>query len=121
MCRSLGLPDAASATTLANFGRGSGEIWLDGVQCFGTEMSLADCKHDGWGRHNCGHGEDAGVVCGQPEGKQNTTAKMMMMMMLMKMVMLLLLMIMIMDDSLMKMLIVMLMMNMIVMMTMMVI
>ncbi|XP_031566698.1 uncharacterized protein LOC116301732 isoform X2 [Actinia tenebrosa] len=67
VCRSLGLPDAIGATTLANFGQGSGEILLDEVQCRGNELSLSDCRHDGWGENNCGHGEDAGVVCGHPD------------------------------------------------------
>ncbi|XP_031557842.1 uncharacterized protein LOC116294384 [Actinia tenebrosa] len=67
VCRSLGLPDAIGATTLANFGQGSGEILLDEVQCRGNELSLSDCRRDGWGENNCGHGEDAGVVCGHPD------------------------------------------------------
>ena len=72
VCRSLGLKEAISAPTLATFGRGSGEIWLDEVECGGDETSLVDCQHDGWGQNNCGHGEDAGVVCGHPDGKPNT-------------------------------------------------
>ena len=29
----------------------------------GSESSLAQCPHSGWFTHNCGHHEDAGVVC----------------------------------------------------------
>ncbi len=45
------------------FGRGEGEIWLDDLGCAGTETSIFDCPHGGVGMHNCGHSEDAGVVC----------------------------------------------------------
>ena len=62
-CRELGYPDAASALQSAHFGAGSGEIWLDNVNCAGSEDSIENCPHNGWGSHNCGHGEDASVVC----------------------------------------------------------
>ena len=47
----------------AEFGKGTGEIWMDNVQCKGLENSLDECNFDGWGEHNCSHGQDAGVVC----------------------------------------------------------
>ncbi|XP_031551131.1 deleted in malignant brain tumors 1 protein-like, partial [Actinia tenebrosa] len=66
VCRSLGQPNATYAIQGAFFGRGSGKIWLDDVHCRGTESSLSQCSHRSWGFHNCGHGEDASVVCGEP-------------------------------------------------------
>ncbi|XP_021271780.1 scavenger receptor cysteine-rich domain-containing group B protein [Numida meleagris] len=63
VCRQLGCGPAVSATVLGSFGYGSGPVLLDNVGCNGHEARLADCFHLGWGQHNCGHHEDAGVVC----------------------------------------------------------
>ena len=45
------------------YGAGSGRIWLDDVQCKGTETNIGDCRHRDWGIHDCGHGEDVSVSC----------------------------------------------------------
>ncbi|XP_062388287.1 deleted in malignant brain tumors 1 protein-like [Sardina pilchardus] len=63
VCKQLGCGNAASAPNLAHFGRGSGNIWMDEVSCSGSEGSLTECSHSGFGTHDCNHGEDAGVVC----------------------------------------------------------
>ncbi|XP_074978643.1 scavenger receptor cysteine-rich domain-containing protein DMBT1 isoform X1 [Caretta caretta] len=63
VCRQLGCGTALSAPGRAHFGRGSDTIWLDEVNCTGTEAALSECRAKSWGDHNCHHGEDAGVVC----------------------------------------------------------
>lgn len=51
------------ALSRAAFGQGAGSIWLDNVNCVGTEGRLADCPANPIGSHNCAHSEDAGVRC----------------------------------------------------------
>ncbi|KAL1788599.1 deleted in malignant brain tumors 1 protein [Sigmodon hispidus] len=63
VCRQLGCGPALSALPGTSFSPGSGSIILDDVNCTGMESSLAECPHSNWLTHNCGHQEDAGVIC----------------------------------------------------------
>ena len=62
VCRQLGY-SGGTALGRAAFGAGTGKIWLDNVGCTGAEERLQDCKATHWGNHNCGHSEDASVMC----------------------------------------------------------
>ena len=63
VCRQLGFDGALEAVSYAQFGQGTGPIWLDDVACFGNEQTLAECLSSPIGQHNCRHYEDAGVRC----------------------------------------------------------
>ncbi|XP_044540425.1 soluble scavenger receptor cysteine-rich domain-containing protein SSC5D-like, partial [Gracilinanus agilis] len=65
-CRELGCGGALAAPGGARFGQGSGPVWMDDVGCGGGEQALQDCPRSPWGRSNCDHTEDAGLVCEGP-------------------------------------------------------
>ena len=62
-CSQVGCGAATSAPHRARFGYGTGPIWLDNVACSADDSSLDECRHNGWGSHNCGHSEDASAIC----------------------------------------------------------
>ncbi|XP_030646760.1 galectin-3-binding protein A [Chanos chanos] len=62
-CRQLGYLGAVSAEVAGKYGEGTGKIWLDDLNCQGTESSLSRCAFKGWAITDCSHKEDAGVVC----------------------------------------------------------
>uniref|UniRef100_A0A8C8S890 SRCR domain-containing protein n=1 Tax=Pelusios castaneus TaxID=367368 RepID=A0A8C8S890_9SAUR len=63
VCKQLGCGSAVSALSEAAFGAGTGPIWVERVNCRGTESSLRDCPATPWGESDCGHKEDAAVIC----------------------------------------------------------
>ena len=52
-----------SVALTSGFPDGTGQIWLDNVQCVGTETKLIECFSNILGVHNCLHSEDAGIRC----------------------------------------------------------
>ena len=64
VCRQLGFGSSGVAIGSAEFGQGSGKIWLNGVTCTGTESTLARCGHLGFGiSEGCSHYKDVGIRC----------------------------------------------------------
>jgi len=61
-CRMLGFR-TGEAKEEAHYGRGTGPIWLDELNCRGHESSIYECLHNPIGENDCRHGEDAGVLC----------------------------------------------------------
>ena len=62
-CRQLALGSSGTARAGGYYGQGSDPIWLDNVQCSGSESTLSQCSHKNWGDEDCSHGEDVGVEC----------------------------------------------------------
>ena len=44
---------------------GSGNVWLDNVQCVGNENRLTNCAKSAFGDTNCPHSMDVWVSCGK--------------------------------------------------------
>uniref|UniRef100_UPI003AAD6448 scavenger receptor cysteine-rich domain-containing protein DMBT1-like n=1 Tax=Centroberyx gerrardi TaxID=166262 RepID=UPI003AAD6448 len=63
VCREMECGTAQSAKRRAYFGAGTGKIWMNKLKCSGTEGFLKECSHRGFRRHDCGHHQDAGVIC----------------------------------------------------------
>uniref|UniRef100_UPI00398EAB6B lysyl oxidase homolog 3B-like isoform X2 n=1 Tax=Pristiophorus japonicus TaxID=55135 RepID=UPI00398EAB6B len=63
LCRMMGFTSATGWTHSAKYGKGTGRVWLDNLECRGSEKSVSECKSLGWGHSDCTHEEDAGVIC----------------------------------------------------------
>eukprot|EP00299_Pterocystis_sp_00344_P017767 c8904_g1_i1.p1 GENE.c8904_g1_i1~~c8904_g1_i1.p1 ORF type:complete len:584 (+),score=130.39 c8904_g1_i1:220-1752(+) len=63
VCRQLGFDRAESPYYYTDSSYSSLTIWLDNVDCDGTEQSIDQCGNSGWGQHNCAYSENVGVYC----------------------------------------------------------
>ncbi|XP_035384064.1 scavenger receptor cysteine-rich type 1 protein M130-like [Electrophorus electricus] len=63
VCRELGCGEAVDVLGNSHFGPGSGPIWMDDVDCSGSESTLKNCTSAGWGKHDCNQTKNAGVIC----------------------------------------------------------
>ena len=62
VCRMLGYSSVLAAHV--KYGEGSGTVWMSNLACTGSESSISECPHIGWGQTSCSHSQDAGVTCG---------------------------------------------------------
>ena len=63
VCRQLGFYFSPYAYGSAQYGQGTGPIWLSNISCIGNESSLVDCSQSSAGTNNCTHSDDAAVSC----------------------------------------------------------
>jgi len=58
------MPRRLTGGSLRNrYGAGTGYIWLDNLNCSGSETDIDSCAHNGWGSHDCFHSEDVSIKC----------------------------------------------------------
>ena len=62
VCRMLGYSSVLAAHV--KYRQGSGNVWMSNLACSGSESSISECPHLGWGQTACSHSQDAGVTCG---------------------------------------------------------
>ena len=62
-CLSMYTCIGGRAFSRAHFGAGSGQIFLDDVQCTSSSSQLLECPSRPILSHNCLHSADAGVGC----------------------------------------------------------
>ena len=56
--------DKYATYEMSRYGRGTGPVWLDGLYCTGSEQTILDCKHQGWGNtEGCDHLNDVSISC----------------------------------------------------------
>ncbi|XP_026118460.1 scavenger receptor cysteine-rich type 1 protein M130-like [Carassius auratus] len=65
VCKELDCGEPVDALSAAHFGSGSGPIWMNYVECTGSESTLKMCGSEGWEKHDCDHSKDAGVICSE--------------------------------------------------------
>ncbi|XP_076860597.1 scavenger receptor cysteine-rich type 1 protein M130-like [Brachyhypopomus gauderio] len=61
VCRELDCGEAVDVLGDSHFG--PGPIWMDDVDCSGSESTLKNCSSAGWGENNCNQTKTAGVIC----------------------------------------------------------
>ena len=64
VCNQLGYSSATAASSNATYGKGSGKIRIQNVNCHGNELDLLRCNFsERLSNSKCRHSEDAGVTC----------------------------------------------------------
>lgn len=63
VCRQLGCPSSFISSGVVDSPAVLGPIWLDDIICQGNELAIWNCRHRGWGNHDCSHYEDVTLTC----------------------------------------------------------
>ncbi|CAG0882026.1 unnamed protein product [Cyprideis torosa] len=63
VCRMLGNHKLGKTLPKGSYGFGHGPVWLDDIQCGGSEGSIVECAHFPWGQTDCDHREDTALQC----------------------------------------------------------
>ena len=64
VCNELGVERATDAKHGSFYGKGNGNIWLNDVDCIGTELTIKRCSQRNYEYYYpCGYNQDAGVQC----------------------------------------------------------
>ena len=65
-CHQLGYSNEGTIMHDSNkYGPGTGNIFMDDLECVGAEKSLFDCQHNDIDTHNCYHTKDVGIFCNE--------------------------------------------------------
>ncbi|PVD22184.1 hypothetical protein C0Q70_17989 [Pomacea canaliculata] len=76
VCKMLGYTSqGAVGVQGGTYPESSWRIWLDEVDCDGTEAHLGQCHKNIYGDNDCSHLEDAGVICSSGEHLVNRVCK----------------------------------------------
>ena len=70
VCKMMGYESHLTRHPQAQFGEGTGRIWLDNMRCAASHTHISQCTPLRWGRHNCEHDEDMGVCCKRKEAEK---------------------------------------------------
>ena len=57
------------------FKQGSGKMWMNNLQCWGTEDDIGQCQFSSWENSHCNHGHDVGLACGRSTNNMNYSWK----------------------------------------------
>ena len=73
VCKQLG-KKGGQLLELSIVNDGADQIWLDDVDCAGTETKIDGCTHAAYGTNNCDHAKDIGVGCDTGDGESQIHA-----------------------------------------------
>lgn len=63
VCSQLDCGKAHKITTMSEYGRGTGQTWIEIIECSGRETSLSQCPQRPYMDRSCNTSSVAGVIC----------------------------------------------------------